>query len=561
MAREVARAMRAAGRDTEAARQLFPCGFTIAGYDIEQIVGSGGQAHVFKAVQRSTGCAVAIKILIDGRFADSHARRRFEREATLLASLKHPHVVALIDQGRTSHGAHYLTMPFIEGCTLDKFFESSEYDQEKGLRILATVARAMHACHEAGIIHRDLKPQNILVDKYEHAHVLDFGMARTLESNWAKITRPGCDVGSVLWSSPEQIAGESALVGPATDIYSIGVMLYQSLAGGRHPYFVEGSLGKTLDRIAECRPVPPSDHAWLNEIVSKAIRKRPDDRYLTAADLAEAMESKPPKMLRLWRQRFRLAFVGAIVVCLTTVAAFSWSAVEAKSPSAESLITTVPLPTFTNTVGMTLVRIPKGDFDLNDSGSAKAHLDRPSTRHRIIERPFWISTTETTWGQWNAIMHESKTANAADLPVENVLSSQIDTFVRRLSDIEGKQYRLPSEVEWEYAARDGGHVKEYDSKNFLKYAWSAENSQSGVHPVGQLAPNAWGLHDMFGNVSELCVADSVDGVSSQRDLRARGGSYTDPSIDCVGRANRQWSSTSCGPGIGFRIVLENRTDK
>ena len=292
VAEQVDKALRAAKRETRAGDNLLPFGFTIEGFDVQQMIGSGGQGWIFKAIQRSTGRAVAIKVLLDGRFADSRARRRFEREAETLAILDHPHVVSLLDQGRTSGGAHYIAMPFIEGKTLDAFFDQQTARQTELLSQIAKIARAVHACHLAGVLHRDLKPSNILIDAHGHPHILDFGMARSVSGSMAEITRPGCDVGSLLWASPEQLRGGRQPIGPATDIYSLGVLLFQCLSGGRLPFPVLDSLSDTLHNILEVSPPLPSADPGLNKIVLQALAKRPADRFTTALGVRRSDRDK-----------------------------------------------------------------------------------------------------------------------------------------------------------------------------------------------------------------------------------------------------------------------------
>ena len=289
----------------------------LRGYQILSEISRGGQAAVYKAIQESTGRKVAIKVLPGGALASSRSRARFDREARILAGLDHPNVVSIIDRGRTADGSFFLVMQFIDGCSLDEFAAESQIaDVDFPLRLLATfakVARAVDEAHARGVVHRDLKPSNVRVDSRGEPHLLDFGLARLLDDSSDEIapapggtpthtlTAAGQVVGSLPWTSPEQASGKTSTVDRRSDIYSLGVCLYQCLTG-RFPYPVSGSITETLRHITS---TPPGPLRWgtaggtvrlaragdLEAVVNAALAKSPDDRYPTALDLAGDIEA------------------------------------------------------------------------------------------------------------------------------------------------------------------------------------------------------------------------------------------------------------------------------
>lgn len=277
----------------------------------------GGQGVVYRAIQRSTGREVALKVLLGGAWSDEGERARLRREVRVLAALRHPNIVAILDSGSAA-GAEYLVTDLIDGLRLDEFAErvrstgagtlrdwprvprrAAEPRVRKLLRVFAKVCRAVHAAHLLGIIHRDLKPANILVDGADEPHVLDFGLARLGDADDSlasgTLTRTGQFVGSLPWASPEQAAGVTDGLDVRSDVYSLGVVLYQILTG-EFPYRVTGAVHEVVRNIAEADPRPPrracrAVDADLEAILGACLRKRGEQRYQSAGELASDVES------------------------------------------------------------------------------------------------------------------------------------------------------------------------------------------------------------------------------------------------------------------------------
>ncbi len=238
----------------------------VPGYSILREISRGGQAAVYLATQLSTGRKIALKIMHDGPFASDRAITRFRREVQALAALNHPNIVTIIDTGKTPDGTRFIAMNYIAGMNLSDFMKDRHKkdptDPAKLLRLFLKICDAVNAAHRLGIIHRDLKPSNIRVDERGEPHILDFGLARTaldhaLPNPDHAVSVTGEFLGSLPWSSPEQAEGNPEKIDIRTDVYSLGVILYQILTNGRFPYEVVGNIRDILNNILTVDPTPP----------------------------------------------------------------------------------------------------------------------------------------------------------------------------------------------------------------------------------------------------------------------------------------------------------------
>ena len=274
-------------------------------YDLLAEIARGGMGIVYKARQLSLGRIVALKMIRSGRFADDEEVRRFRVEAQAAAHLDHPHIVPVYEVG-THDGHDYYTMGYVEGRSLEQQLAAGPLPPREAADLLSTVAAAIHFAHQKGIIHRDLKPSNVLLAPREHPlsdsssgrrdrphpfpfepRITDFGLARRLESP-DRLTITGQVVGTPSYMSPEQAAGQP--VGPATDVYSLGALLYCTLTG--RPPFRAASLLDTLHQVRTQEPVPPRQinagvPRDLETICLRCLSKDPATRYASAGELAD----------------------------------------------------------------------------------------------------------------------------------------------------------------------------------------------------------------------------------------------------------------------------------
>lgn len=302
------------------------------GYEIIKEVHRGGQGVVYQAIQKATKRRVALKVLHEGPFAGTIGRSRFEREVQVLGQLNHPNIVRIHDSGVSTTGHFYYVMDYISGKPLDEFIRTRDDDPaaavdsgskrdakrakksrgtttsgarvgpltvEDTLRVFVKVCDGVNAAHLRGVIHRDLKPSNVRVDQNGEPIVVDFGLAKTAapdldHDSGRPMTITGQFIGSLPWASPEQAEGSPDGIDVRTDVYSLGVMLYQMLTG-KFPYQVTGSMRDVMENILHAEPARPSTVRKqigdeVETIVLKCLHKDKDRRYQSAGELARDLQ-------------------------------------------------------------------------------------------------------------------------------------------------------------------------------------------------------------------------------------------------------------------------------
>jgi serine/threonine protein kinase len=268
----------------------LPCRF--AGYELLEEIGRGGMGIVYRARQVSLDREVAVKMILRGPLASGTDRERFRVEAEATARLEHASIVPVYEVGE-SQGRPFFSMKFIRGRTLSNLLAERPLPPREAAQILAAVARGIHYAHQHGILHRDLKPSNILIDQQGQPLVTDFGLAKRT-GDATVITETGAVLGTPAYMAPEQAAGDRGQVGPASDVYSLGAILYHMLTG--RPAFQAASPVDTLLLVLEQDPVPPrmlnpKADRDLEMIALRCLQKPADLRYDTAADLAADLEA------------------------------------------------------------------------------------------------------------------------------------------------------------------------------------------------------------------------------------------------------------------------------
>lgn len=264
----------------------------IGQYEVVGQIGQGGMATVYKAFQPSINRYVAIKILPSQYAQDPNFVKRFEHEARAIAALEHPHILPVYDFG-TQDGLTYMVMRYVEGGTLSNLM-GQPMPAKQVVRLIGAVARALDYAHKQGIVHRDIKPSNILIDKNGEPLLTDFGIAKKLieGSGATQLTGSGTVLGTPAYMSPEQAKGQP--VDGRSDIYSLGVVLYELLTG-QQPYQAETPLGVVLKHVSEPLPPPhsvnPDVPAPLEQIVIKAMAKDPNQRYPSLAEMEQALQT------------------------------------------------------------------------------------------------------------------------------------------------------------------------------------------------------------------------------------------------------------------------------
>jgi eukaryotic-like serine/threonine-protein kinase len=291
-----ARATFSLGPATQLRQAAQPLGLPVAvgHYKVIRLIGAGGMGSVYEAEQEQPKRRVALKV-IKSEHATPELLRRFQREAEALARLQHPGIAQIYEAGTADSGAGeqpYFAMEFIaHGQRLTAYAESHRLNVRQRLALMAQVCDAVHHAHQRGLIHRDLKPANILVDEGGHPKVLDFGVARVTDSDAHTIqTDIGQLVGTLAYMSPEQAMADPLELDIRSDVYALGVVLYELLAG-KLPYPISGKVHEAVMTIRQEDPAPLSSikriyRGDIETIVAKALEKDKQRRYASAAGLA-----------------------------------------------------------------------------------------------------------------------------------------------------------------------------------------------------------------------------------------------------------------------------------
>jgi serine/threonine protein kinase len=327
----------------------------ITGYTIVREVHRGGQGIVYQAIQKGTHRKVAIKVLLEGPYASRSARQRFAREIEIIARLQHPNIVEIFHSGQAADGRPYCVMNYVRGLPLNQYAREKKLPLEDALQLFSKVCEAVDYAHERGVIHRDLKPNNILVDSEGTPKVLDFGLAKQLAGpDVTMLSLTGQVVGTLPYMSPEQVRGNPGEIDGRTDVYALGVILYELLTG-QYPYPVTGQVVDVIRHIAETLPTPPS-RTWnrdsgilprankklklgacpindeLQTIVMRALCKERVRRYKSAGELGrdvvhylkgepiEARRDSAFYLLRNKLHRYRIP-LSAVAIFLLILAA------------------------------------------------------------------------------------------------------------------------------------------------------------------------------------------------------------------------------------------------
>lgn len=304
----------------------------VGDFELIEEIARGGMGVVYRARQISLKRLVALKMIIAGEFASPQMVRRFRFEAEAAAHLQHPNIVAIHEVGE-HEGQHYLAMDLVEGCNLAELVRDQPLPARRAAYYLKTIAEAIHYAHEKGILHRDLKPSNILIDPFDQPRITDFGLAKQFKTD-STLSFTNQALGSPAFMPPEQAASQSGATTPASDVYSLGAILYYLLTG-RSPFQGE-NLAQLLLQVQNTEPIAPR---LLNPGISvdveiiclKCLEKEPSRRYQTAQALAQDLDrflhdqpilarpvGRPEKLWRWCRRNRALAgTLAALAVALS----------------------------------------------------------------------------------------------------------------------------------------------------------------------------------------------------------------------------------------------------
>jgi tetratricopeptide (TPR) repeat protein/tRNA A-37 threonylcarbamoyl transferase component Bud32 len=366
-------------------------------YDLREKLGEGAMSVVYRAVDGELGRDVAVKVLKENFLTHDTARQRFYREAQAMARLDHPNVVRVHDAGEDG-SLMFLVLELVKGEPLARRLADAPRDPRRAAVLLEKAARGVAHAHENGIIHRDLKPENILVTAEGEPKVADFGLAHRAAESATVLTRSGTVLGTPLYMAPEQVKGGGHEITPRTDVYALGAILYQALAG--RPPHAGSALAEVYDKIAREEPVParrlePSTPRELDAVCQKALEKDPARRYAGAGEFAddlrryldgEPVRARPvSEVRRLWRRavRNRAALLpGAAALAIAAAASFwAWKGAEERRRQGEAVkLLEAGLPPLTRATAALYNSRVDYESVLGPLGEAQALIERAIDR-------------------------------------------------------------------------------------------------------------------------------------------------------------------------------------
>ena len=563
-------------------------------YTLEKLIGVGGFADVWKAVDNTTHSTVALKIYTN---LDDDGINDLSEEYTRMQNLNHTNILKA-DHFDRDGNIPYLVMKFCGGGSLDK--KIGRMENEEVLKVIKDMASGLSYLHQCNIVHQDIKPANILIDDSSGTPVYvlsDFGISsktKTRLSHSVNQKNQGTSM-TEAYAPPEKFSSKKEDRRPDRkgDIFSFGISIYELVTGGLP--FDELSTGRQLQYDDAEVDFDDIEDETIRDIVERCMEPNKEDRP-SAEDILNLLDGKGSRKPRKGsghnsRKTVRVPNAGdsdnainanfkwIILSIIIIVAALAFYMVMPESQTEEaSTDYKQEVDTFSiNGVIMEMVKIPGGSFNMGctDPNDTDADANEKPAQKRTVS-DFYMGKYEVTQKLWFAVMNSNPSTTINDnYPVNNVSWDDCQLFIQRLNAITGRNFRLPTETEWEYAAKVIPNPDGTPSTKYSKYAggndpdacaWyasgdTASNGSALLHAVGKKKANAFGLYDMSGNVIEWCqdlYTNYGTGTPEidQKQRVLRGGYYDSSysSIRCTSRGSCE--SSMAMPPFGLRLCLQ-----
>ena len=556
-------------------------------------------------------------------------RNKFLKEARNIAKLEHPNIVSIIDVFEENSTAYYVMKYAPNGSLEDKVKREGHLSEAEATRYILKIANALRFVHQHKMTHLDVKPANILLSDNDEPWLIDFGLSKQYDAQTGEQTSSTPLGYSPGYAPIEQyMAGGAGTFSPESDIYSLGATFYKLLTGNTPPdastvandglpvqelkekgvsqqtiYAIFQAMEPLLkDRLhdmdsfislLEEGPVqgpseqpatqPPSQPYTVQTIISGETEPAAGVQDMGKIDQKQQLVYEAKKK----RIRNLLIVITTMVVCVAIAALLNkcrgnttgGAQLEIDSLEIDSLKIgsealdaqgTNDTKTFdVNGVSFTMIHVEGGTFTMGATSEMIEPFPNEKPTHQVTLSSYYIGETEVTQALWQAVMGSNPSEFKGDnLPVASVSWDDCQTFISRLNSLTGKRFRLPTEAEWEFAARGGNqsrHTQYSGSRRIDDVAWYEDNSGGKTHPVKTKQPNELGIYDMTGNVWEWCqdwydsyssyAQTDPTSASSGSDRVSRGGSWGDSPRVCRSSYRNCWSPWKLGTNLGLRLVL------
>ncbi|MBL9144489.1 MAG: protein kinase [Verrucomicrobiaceae bacterium] len=576
----------------EAPAEKEAVALVIDGYEVQELIGGGGMGEVYRARRLIDEKIVAIKVVAGRLTRDPEVTARFENEVSAMSQLDHANVVRVLDQGESLDGRHYLVSEFVDGCDLRRLMKGQRLEPARAFEIFDKVCAGIAHAHERGIVHRDIKPANILVGSDGTVKVADFGLAKTLvdSSHWYGFTQTRDTFGTPYYIAPE-VTRQADKADTRSDVYALGVLLYELLAGAV-PMGQFTPLSQRIDIDKR-----------IDSVIGEALADDPERRTASVAELASAVKKIAlAHDTRRRRSHVMMLIAAALGVLVIGGALGAWFVMKRQAAAAKPVFAKPARATkekpWENSLGMKFVPLPKHSLlvsiwetrvrDYREFSNAEnavlpdwrlgaANPRRQQAGFRKRSRNEETTDKISTWDNPGFAQTPTDPVCGVDLVDARLFCAWLTWKERNEGRITSKHsYRLPNDKEWTALVA-------YDETNWQREDAEAKANFAGIEgpevqpwpsdapyfsrrdpfprtaPVGSFQPNALGLYDVFGNISEWVDTPAPDSLGDGSTILfgVRGGSWA------TGTARQARPDFHLGtrPGraqanFGFRVVLD-----
>ncbi len=504
--------------------QMLPVGTVLDNrYRIERYLASGGFGNTYEATDNRFNSHVAVKEFYmrgtNHRSADhttvevSNAENRvgfltqldkFRREAQRIFNIRNDHVVHVIDLF-DANGTSYYVMDLIEGESLSARVKRGSMSEAEVRNVADQLLDALAAVHDAGFYHLDVKPANIMIDEKGHCTLIDFGASKQMSAE-ERTTMSTSGIAYTPGYAPlEQVAMRTKSIGPWTDFYAMGATLFHLLTQLTPPEIEPDDIDDDSRMFDYSPRISIQMQQAISRMMNPSRRLRPKNVEEMRA-LLKGITSRPISTV-----------VDEETIISSPRAALSFDAVTQVRGSQPEKRFTIPSKFQiykVRDIEFKMIEVEHGSFSMGATSEQEEPDFDEKPVHNVTLNSFHIGETEVTQALWNAIMGDNPSFfKGDDLPVESVSWVDCQSFITKLNEEtkgqrpDGRVFRLPTEAEWEFAARGGNYSRNTQyagSSSIDAVAWFDDNSSQKTHDVAQKSPNELGLHDMSGNVWEWC---------------------------------------------------------